>query len=68
MKSEQNLDRSAKENRDRGNVHIKTELISMESAVLNDRSKHSPDLRQKGTDKRKAIKFSLAHIQQKKLS
>jgi hypothetical protein len=65
MKSEHNIDRSAKENKDRVNIHIKTELTSTHSLTLNGNSKTSPDVSRKG---RKAIKFSLAHIEQKRLA
>lgn len=68
MKSEHNIDRSTKENKDRVNTHMKTELMSTHSVVLSGKSKVSPDANHKETNKRKAIKFSLAHIEQKKLA
>jgi ribosomal protein S24E len=64
MKSEHNLDRSTKENRNKLNLHFKTELTSTLSVTLNDKSKLkiSPDKSKRRLEKRKAIKFSLAHI------
>ena len=65
MKSEVNLDRSAKENRNSSNQqHIKTDFTSHLSANLSScNARHSPYKKDK---KLKTIKFSLAHIEYKK--
>ncbi len=42
--------------------------MSTHSVVLSNKSKISPDVSRKGTNNGKAIKFSLAHLEQKKLA